>query len=288
LLSCADTAAHRAFDSGGNQIHHYSAQEGQLAQEQLILEAGLREAIENDQLVLYYQPQVNLENGEILGAEALVRWQHPQLGLVPPDKFIPLAETNGMIIALGEWVLRTACNQAAIWHTTGCLKGCIAVNLSARQFDEKDLLKNIVTVLELTGCPTSVLELEVTESMMMLDTDKVALCLEQLRELGFKVAMDDFGTGYSSMMQLHRLPIDKIKIDQSFVRNLPADDDAAKITRSIIALARSMDLEVIAEGIETLEQQQFLLRENCLEGQGYLYSRPITVEEFTTLLERKL
>jgi len=184
--------------------------------------------------------------------------------------------------------LRTACKQAAIWHSTGWLKGCIAVNLAARQFDEKDLLKNIVTVLEETGCPTSVLELEVTESMMMLDTDKVALCLEQLRELGFKVAMDDFGTGYSSMMQLHRLPIDKIKIDQSFVRNLPADDDAAKITRSIIALARSMDLEVIAEGIETLEQQQFLLRENCLEGQGYLYSRPITAEEFTTLLERKL
>ncbi|HED14706.1 MAG TPA: EAL domain-containing protein [Gammaproteobacteria bacterium] len=286
LLNHAETAAHRAFEAGGNQMHHYSAAEGQQAQELLMLEAGLREAIEKGQLVVYYQPQVDLNSGEVIGAEALVRWQHPQLGLVPPGKFIPLAETNGLIVALGEWVLRTACSDAANWYASGQLKGRIAVNLSARQFDEKGLVEGIAAILQQSGCPAAALELEVTESMMMLDADKVAKCLEQLRELGFKVAMDDFGTGYSSMLQLHRLPIDKIKIDQSFVRNLPLDVDAAKITRSIIALARSMDLEVIAEGIETQQQQEFLQAEGCFEGQGFLYSQAITCTAFATMLKK--
>ncbi len=284
LLSHADTAAHRALEAGGHRLHHYSMQESTQVQEQLLLEAGLREAIEQDQLVVYYQPQVDLNSARIIGAEALVRWQHPQFGLVPPGKFISLAEASELIVELGACVLLAACGQAARWYDSGHLTGRIAVNLSARQFDEEDLAAKILAVLEQTGCPPEALELEVTESMIMLNSDKVAFCLQQLRKQGIKVAMDDFGTGYSSMLQLHRLPIDKIKIDQSFVRNLLDDTDAATITRSIIALATSLNLDLIAEGIEAQPQADFLQAAGCLEGQGFLYSPAIPAQDFTALL----
>jgi len=286
LISHAEAASHRAFEAGGNRVQYFSADMSEGAREQMLLEAGLREAIDHDQLILYFQPQVEIGSGRIIGAEALVRWQHPKFGLVAPGKFIPLAERSGLIVPLSDWVLRGACVQAREWHETGRIEGRIAVNLSGRLFDQADLAERIAAILRDTGCPAAALELEITESVMMHEPKQVTEILRRLRALGLSVAIDDFGTGYSSMSRLRRLPIDTLKIDRCFVRDLPADPDAVAITRTIIALAANLHLEIIAEGIETAAQEKFLRAAGCREGQGFRYGRPMPGKRLSALLPR--
>jgi EAL domain-containing protein (putative c-di-GMP-specific phosphodiesterase class I) len=253
--------------------------------ERLALESSLRRSLDRNELELYFQPQINLQDGTIVGAEALLRWHHPQLGMVPPDKFIPLAEESGMITAIGEWVLRTACEQAVAWsqHYPGFKR--IAVNLSGVQVQRGDIVDTLRDILEVTGLPAETLELEITESVLMHHPEIAAQNLNGLRELGIELAIDDFGTGYSSLSYLKRFPLQILKIDRSFVMDIPHDPNDTAITRAVIAMAKSLQLRIVAEGVETEEQERFLTREGCDLGQGYYYSRPLPAADFTPLLE---
>jgi EAL domain-containing protein (putative c-di-GMP-specific phosphodiesterase class I) len=219
--------------------------------------------------------------------EALVRWQHPELGTVPPGQFIPLAEETGIILELGTWVLRTACLQAAAWQNQGLQALRMAVNVSARQFANKDLVKQISTALESSGLAPELLELELTESVVAQNVERAATVLEQIRDLGVRLAIDDFGTGYSSLAQLKRFPIDTLKIDRSFVAGLPHDGEDAAIALAVIALGRSLDLLVVAEGVETREQHAFLRDHACNEMQGFLFSRPLSAADCADFLRRR-
>ena len=286
LLRNADTALHRAKRNGRHQYQIYTAAFTQAAHEHLKMEGALRHALEDDQLELHYQPLLRLATGEIVGAEVLARWTNTEMGgNVPPARFIPMAEETGLIIPLGETVLRRAIRQARAWHDAGLELGRISVNLSPIQLEKPGLAKVIDDLLRESAMPGSVLELEVTENAFLRDAKRAALVLEELRELGLGLAVDDFGTGYSSLSYLKGLPVDRLKIDQSFVRDLPHDSNDIAITRAVIALADSLDLTTLAEGIETREQESFLGLNEVSEGQGYLYSRPLPAAEFTRLLE---
>ncbi len=280
LLRNADTALFLAKDQGGNTFAYYSEELTSHAFEQVILENSLRRAITDDQLRLHYQPLLNLRSGRLIGAEALVRWQHPDLGLVPPNKFIPLAEATGIIIEIGDWVLNTACRQCMAWLDQGLDIGFIAVNVAGPQITRQKIAEQAQRAIEVSGLPAEKLELEVTESFIMEETEQNILLLKELCAMGIRLSIDDFGTGYSSLTRLKRLPIDKLKIDQSFVRDIPGDPEDVAIVNAIIALAQSLDLNLIAEGVETEEQKQFLLEAGCNEGQGYLFARPLPPEEF--------
>jgi diguanylate cyclase (GGDEF)-like protein/PAS domain S-box-containing protein len=288
LLKNADVAMYRAKELGKNKFQFYSAQMNIHNLERLTLESGLRRALERKELVLHYQPKVDIHSGRISGMEALVRWQHPTRGLILPMQFIPLAEETGLIVPIGEWVLKTACAQNKSWQEQGMPPLCISVNLSARQFAHENLLQDVARVLSETGLDAAFLELEITESMVMHDPEHAVELLNEMKAMGIRISMDDFGTGYSSLSYLKRFPIDSLKIDRSFIKDLPLDGDDAAITRAIIAMAHGLKLKVTAEGVETKEQLGFLNTHKCDEMQGFYFSRPLPEHEFVLLIRNSL
>ena len=288
LLKNADAAMYLAKEEGRNTFRFYSAELTRAAHDRLNLESELRHAIEQQEFVLHYQPQVDASSGAIVGAEALVRWQHPQFGLISPLRFIPLAEETGLIVPLGDWVMNAVCEQLSAWLESGLPSITLAVNLSPRQFQHRDLVKQLRTVLDATGLPPRLLELEITEGAIMERGKSAVTALQALKDLGLRLAIDDFGTGYSSLAYLRRFPIDTLKIDQSFMRDIPHDTGAMEIAITIIAMAHNLRMQVLAEGVETAAQLAFLQRNGCNTYQGYLYSRPVTAESFATLLRANL
>jgi len=247
------------------------------------MQGQLRNAVKQQEFILYYQPQVDIASGRIIGAEALVRWQHPEMGLISPGKFIPLVERSGLIIPLGEWILYEACRQAVVWQKSGLPDLAVAVNLSAIQFKRGNLLDTVADALKQSGLPAHCLELELTESILLQDIDVTLKMLQELKRMGVKLSIDDFGTGYSSLSYLKQLAVDKIKIDQSFVRDLTNDQDDGAIVKAIIQLGHTLQLTVIAEGVETGEQLAFLRNNGCDEIQGYLFSCPVPAAQFVSL-----
>ena len=288
LLQNADAAMYRAKAHGRNNFQFYTSEMNALANERLSLEHSLRRALERKELLLYYQPRVNLRTGMIEGVEALLRWQHPEHGLILPGRFIPLAEETGLIVPIGEWVLRTACAQNQAWQAAGLSPVVVSVNLSARQFWGGGLARMVAAALAETGSNPLHLELELTESMVMHDADTVIATLKELKALGVQLSVDDFGTGYSSLSYLKRLPVDALKIDGAFVRDIDAggDSDSGILAKAIISLGHSLRLKVVAEGAETIAQVDFLRTQLCDEVQGYFFGKPMPAEEFANLLPR--
>ncbi|MEZ0231756.1 MAG: EAL domain-containing protein [Methylophilaceae bacterium] len=284
LIKAADIAMYHVKSRGKNNLCFYSADLSKNAVERFTLENHLRKALERNQFEVYYQPQVSIKTGDIIGAEALLRWQHPELGMVSPAKFIPLAEETGLIVQIGEWVLRQSALQAAAWENAGLVLNRLSVNVSGVQIQRSNFADTVYGILIETDCQPSLLELEITESTVMHNTEYVISVFDRIKRLGLRLAIDDFGTGYSSLSHLKRLPLDKIKIDQSFVRELPHNTDDAAIANAIYAMANSLGFKVIAEGVETTAQADFLLDMGCEEAQGYLYSRPVNASDFTQLL----
>jgi EAL domain-containing protein (putative c-di-GMP-specific phosphodiesterase class I) len=253
-------------------------------EERAELESALHQALERQEFELHYQPKVDLRSGQVHGVEALIRWRHPELGLIPPSCFIPLAEETGLILPIGEWVLRTACAQAQEWHAAGYSELSMAVNVSARQFRQQNVLKLVRAVLADTGLAAQYLELELTESLFMEDKEPVRQVLLQLRQIGVRLSLDDFGTGYSSLSYLKDFPIDIVKIDRSFVCNVTDSVEGASLTRSVIAMARSLKMLTVAEGVETEGQLSFLYAQQCDAIQGYYFSRPLPTNDLLSLL----
>jgi diguanylate cyclase (GGDEF)-like protein len=286
LLRTADTAMYQAKASGRNAYAFFTPEMTARAQETLRVSNDLRRAIERKEFVLHYQPQIDLMTGHIVGAEALIRWQHPEWGLVFPGKFIGVAEDTGLIQPMGEWVLREACRQNKAWQSAGLPHIDIAVNLSAKQFDHSHIAHLTTEVLKESGLEAKYLELEVTESMIMQNVEQSISVMNMLKTIGVKLSIDDFGTGYSSLSYLKRFPLDKLKIDQSFVRDIEVDADDAAIVTAIIGLAKSLNLRVIAEGVEKKLQLDFLRKGDCDEMQGYFFSKPIPAAEFEALLRK--
>lgn len=281
LLSKADTAMSYAKKSGKNQFIFYTKKLDSDSQEKILLEASFRKAMDSDELILYYQPKIDIKTGLISGVEALVRWQHPERGLIPPDEFIPMAEETGLIGQLDEWVLREACEQNKKWQNAGAVPFTVAVNLSSAQFSSHKLIGLIETTLKETGLKPEYLELEITETMAM-DVDHAIPTLKQLNALGVKISLDDFGTGYSSMNYLTKFAIDRLKIDRSFIWNIEKGGSDSNIVITIIRMAHSLGLKVIAEGVEDNKQLQFLNEHGCDEVQGFFYSKPLPAEEIKT------
>ncbi len=284
LLNHANIAMAKAKQQGGDQYEYYTPAYNIGSADRLVLQSSLRYALERQELVVYYQPQVNLQTGEIVGAEALVRWQHPERGLVSPDKFIPIAEETGLIVPIGEWVLHTACKQVKLWQTEGFPSLRVAVNLSSRQFSQIDLRHQLVQILIATGLDPKYIELELTESMLVQNTEVAIRRLNALKALGVTIAIDDFGTGYSSLSYLQQFPFDILKIDRCFIRNITENANNAAITKAIIEMAKSLNLKLIAEGVETEAELSFVCQHQCDGMQGYLFSRPIPAPEFHQLL----
>lgn len=285
LLKHADTAMYHAKEQGRDNCQFYSTSLTQHAMQRMNLESDLRLAVERNEFFLYYQPQLDLQSGRILSVEALIRWQHPTQGLVSPMSFIPVAEENGLIVPIGEWVLRTACFDAAAWRAAGhALR--VAVNLSPLQFRHPGLVQTVQEILDATGLPPELLELEVTEGALMEDSEITLATLHALRSHGMHLSLDDFGTGYSSMSYLTRLPLNNLKVDQSFVRNLPHDKESLAIVRAIVSLAKAIGLTVTAEGIEDLAQARVLQSFACEMLQGYYISKPISAQALLPLLNR--
>lgn len=288
LLKCADIAVNNAKESGRNTYRFFTREMNANLLEQMKLTAGLQNALKNREFVLHYQPQVDIRSGDIIGAEALIRWQHPLDGLVPPAKFIQLAEQSGHIVQIGEWVINEACRQAKAWLDHGSPPLVMAVNLSAVQFRHGNVLELVSAALLATGLSPDRLELELTESILLQDVEATVKTLHGLKALGVKLSIDDFGTGYSSLSYLKQLAVDKLKIDQTFVRDMLTDSDGAAIVKAIIQLGHTLQLDVIAEGVETDAQLAFLAASGCDEVQGYLFSRPVPPEQFARLLEQGL
>jgi diguanylate cyclase (GGDEF)-like protein len=288
LLKHADAAMYRAKALGRNGFHFFTAEINAALSERLSLERDLRRAIQAREFHLHYQPKVALGSGALTGAEALVRWAHPELGLLSPARFIPLAEETGLILPLGEWILRQACLRARAWLDAGLDLKLISVNISARQFEQQDLVRRVADVLGATGLPPACLELELTESMMMAHAEEYIERLNALKTLGVQLSVDDFGTGYSSLSYLKRFPVDRLKIDRSFVRDIVTDPDDAAIAQAVIRLGQILGLAVTAEGVETDEQLDFLRRHGCDEAQGYYFSPPLPPDAFVELWRRGL
>lgn len=287
LLKNTDAAVSNAKALGGNGFRFYAPEMNERVSTRFALEASLRRAIERDELRVYYQPKVSLATGEPASAEALVRWQHPEMGLVPPSDFIPLAEETGLILPLGEWVLESVCEQLRQWLDAGLAVPAVAVNLSGRQFGQENLVPMVQECLRINDLDAKYLELEITESILMDDMEAAIATLGELKEVGVKLSLDDFGTGYSSLAYLKRLPIDHLKIDRAFVRDITTDPDDAAICLAVIGLAHNLKLKVIAEGVETEAQMRYLRRHGCDEIQGYYFSKPLPVADFTRLLEER-
>jgi diguanylate cyclase (GGDEF)-like protein/PAS domain S-box-containing protein len=284
LVEHADVAMYRAKQAGRNNYRFYKSEMNELAMYRLRMESDLRSALENRQFVLHYQPQMDLRSGRICGVEALLRWQHPRPGLVQPAEFIGVAEEIGLIVPIGAWVLEEACSQLAAWQQAGCPRMRVAINLSARQFAQKDLLSSIAAALRRAQLSPAQLEIEITESLMMADVEQAAEVLDELRQLGVQLSVDDFGTGYSSLYYLKRFPIDKLKIDRSFVRDIGSDPDSEAIVAAIISLAHSLGMQVVAEGVERHEQLAYLAQCGCDAMQGYLFSAPLEAAAMERML----
>jgi EAL domain-containing protein (putative c-di-GMP-specific phosphodiesterase class I) len=272
---------YHAKSLGRNNFQFFNEELNKKAQHEIAMEVNLRKAMEQNQFELFYQPQVNLESKQIYGAEALLRWIHPEKGIIPPASFIPIAEETGQIIPMGEWVIRTACQENKKWQVAGYFPITVSVNISAKQFFQSNLVEIVESALTETGLDPKYLELEITESITM-DVERSITTLLELKRIGVKVSVDDFGIGYSSLNYLKSLPIDKLKIDQSFIRECPNDINSNTLVRTIIIMAHLLKLKVIAEGVETEEQVSFLLGQGCKEAQGYLFSKPLPVSEFET------
>lgn len=287
LLRNADSAMYQAKDQGRNNYQFYTQKMTELAFERILLEKNLRRAIDDDEFIVFYQPQYNSRTKKITGMEALLRWQHPEMGLVSPAKFIPIAEETGMIIAIGWIVINKVIAQLVDWMAADLCYGHLSINLSVKQIQESDFIQKILETLDKYQYDPYFIQFEVTESYIMTDPELAITTLKQLKELNFDISIDDFGTGYSSLSYLKRLPVDELKIDQSFVRDVPGDEEDEAIVRSIISLASSLKLNVIAEGVETKEQQAFLLAENCERIQGFLFQRPVCAEEMTSILKQR-
>lgn len=285
LLKNANAAMHHAKQQGGNRYLFYAEEMNAAALQQLLLENRLRNAARNHELFLHYQPKVDIGTGKVNGWEALLRWHHPEMGMVPPTEFIPIAENTGLITTISEWVLQTACRQAKTWLDAGFADVCISVNLSAKQFLQKNMLELIVSILDEVKLPARHLELEITESTMMKDIEATTATLDALSKIGVRLSIDDFGTGYSSLSYLKRFPIDSLKIDRSFIHDVTSNSDDAAIVTAIIAMARSMGMKVVAEGVETPEQFAFLGALQCEEMQGYLFSPALPADQATQLLK---
>ena len=284
LLKYADSAMYKAKAEGRNNFQYYNSTMTELAFERVVMETSLRVALKEEQFVVHYQPQVNAKTDTLIGMEALVRWQHPTMGIVSPAKFIPLAESTGLIVELDRFVMKTAMNQIAKWYKDGLNPGVLALNLAVKQLQEKDFIDILHKLIKETKCKAEWIGLEVTESQIMTNPDEAIKLLTQISDLGIELAVDDFGTGYSSLAYLTRLPIDKLKIDQAFIRNLPENEEDSTIARAVIALAKSLNLRVIAEGVETQEQKDFIVENGCETIQGYFYSKAISAEKMETLL----
>lgn len=284
LLMHADTAMHNAKELGRDTFQFFNAVMNTRTLERVTMEARLRKALDNNEFVLLYQPKVNLVSGMITGVEALIRWQNPEMGLVSPSTFIPLAEESGLIEPITDWVLSTACRDAASWHRANLLPITVAVNISARQFRRGYLNRAVDTVLQVSGLDPGHLELEITESILMHDLAEAVPLLRELKQQGVLIGLDDFGTGYSSLSYLKRFPVDKIKLDQSFVHDITTDPDSAAIARAVLAMAHSLQHVVIAEGVETEGQLEYLRRLGCDEIQGYYAARPMPADELRHLL----
>ena len=284
LLKFADSAMYKAKDEGRNNFQYYNSTMTELAFERVVMETSLRAALKNNEFVVHYQPQVNATTETLIGMEALVRWQHPTMGLVSPAKFIPLAESTGLIVALDRYVMRTAMTQIVQWYKDGLKPGVLAMNLAVKQLQQKDFIPMFKELMKETNCKPAWLELEVTEGQIMTHPEEAIVRLQEIKDLGIELAVDDFGTGYSSLAYLKKLPINKLKIDQAFVRDLPDDDEDAGITKAVIALANSLNLKVIAEGVETKEQRDFLVENSCENIQGYFYSKPVPANDLEIVL----
>jgi EAL domain-containing protein (putative c-di-GMP-specific phosphodiesterase class I) len=275
---------YHAKDNGRGNFQFFRDEMNARMLRRVSLERSLRHALDNNEFILHYQPRYSLPEGKIVGMEALVRWNHPEEGLVPPAEFIPLAEESNLIILLGEWVLHTACAQIQTWKQQGLGSYRMAVNLSSRQFQQLDLVQQIQAALQHCQLDPELLELEITESVVMHNPEEVASLLAAIRRLGVHISIDDFGTGYSSLAYLKKFPINALKIDRSFVSDLPHDQDDVAIVESIIGMTRSLGIDVVAEGVETREQLEFLQSRGCGEVQGYYFSKPLPPEEMTKLL----
>jgi diguanylate cyclase (GGDEF)-like protein len=286
LLRNADAAMYRAKEEGRNRYNLFTADINARAVNRMAIESALRHALERQEFHLCYQPKVCVQTGLVLGAEALIRWDNPQRGLVSPVEFIPVAEDTGLIVPIGEWVLRRACADMRKWHAAGFEHVSVAVNLSARQFRHGELVSAVAKILADTGISPRQLELEITESLLMDDTEASQLALRALKALGTSIYLDDFGTGYSSLAYLKKFPLDGLKIDRSFINDLPGDTDGEAITSAILALSKALRLGVVAEGVETREQLNFLRDAGCQVVQGHLFSRPLVFSDFLIWLQR--
>jgi EAL domain-containing protein (putative c-di-GMP-specific phosphodiesterase class I) len=284
LLKNADVAMYHAKETGRNNYQFFTKSMNRLAFERLTLETRLHKALENNEFQLHYQPQLDINTGKIVGVEALIRWQQPEMGLVSPLDFIPLAEDTGLIVPIGDWVIRTACAQIGAWQRTGYPPVRMAVNLSSRQLKQKELIHVVGQALKETGVDPCWLELELTESSIMQSSEDPRAILDRLKSLGIQLSIDDFGTGYSSLSRLKRFPVDTLKVDRSFVKDIPSDAGNIAITQAMIAMAKGLKMKVIAEGVQTREQLQFLREQGCDWMQGYIFSPPVPADEMTRLL----
>ncbi|MEB2645335.1 EAL domain-containing protein [Pseudomonas canadensis] len=285
LIKHAETAMHTSKERGSDRFSFYTDDMNHRAQHRQNLESAIRQALEREEFVLHYQPKLDLKSGRIVGAEALIRWFQPRSGWVSPADFIPVAEDSGLIVRLTQWVLRQACEQAQAWRAMGLAPLCISVNISAIDFRQRDFVDNLATLLKQTGLPPTQLELEITESVLMQNVDETVEILNRIKAMGVRLALDDFGTGYSSLSYLRRFPIDVLKIDQSFVHGLKVNSQDEQLISAIIGMGKSLDLNIIAEGVETVEQLKFLQTQRCEEGQGYLFSKAVPSKDFARLLQ---
>ena len=288
LLRNSDAAMYEAKKSGGSNYCFYDKEMTKKALEKVYLKASLKKALKDDELIVYYQPQINAKNSSLVGMEVLVRWKHPTLGIISPDKFIPLAESSGMIIELDRIVMKKALSQLRIWKKQGLKTGKLSINLAIKQIEKDDFISFIKQLISEEKCTYDDIEFEVTEGQIMKNPEKSINILKEINDLGISIAIDDFGTGYSSLSYLRKLPINKLKIDKSFVNNLPEDIVDAAISKTIINLCKNLNLEVIAEGIETNKQKKFMLENGCNIIQGYLYSKPLSKEDMTKFLSKSV
>ncbi|OYW15049.1 MAG: GGDEF domain-containing protein [Hydrogenophilales bacterium 12-64-6] len=284
LLRCADAAMYKAKESGRSTYHFYTPELNLAISERLELENSLRHALEREEFRVYYQPRIDVASGRIIGAEALIRWDCPGKGIIPPDSFISIAEETGLIIPIGQWILEEACRQNSAWQRAGLPPINVSVNLSPIQFRHTGLVQSVASALAQAGLDPAFLELELTESFVMHDAERINVAMKSLKTLGVDIAVDDFGTGYSSLSYLKRFPVDRLKVDKSFVRDIDSDPDDAAIVRAIITLGHALGLKVVAEGVETLAHLEFLRQHGCDELQGYYFSRPIPALEMEALL----
>ena len=287
LLKYADTAMYRAKESGRNNFQFYSPEMTKQVFKQMKIKTNLRQALNNKEFLIHYQPQIDLSNNKIIGIEALVRWQHPTKGILTPKKFIALAEETGMILEIDQWVMHTAMEQVSKWHNEGLAPGILALNISMKQLEDTHFFDDIQNAIQTYSFKPEWLELEITEGHMMKNHVEIIKKLKQISNLGINISIDDFGTGYSSLSLLKRLPINRLKIDKSFIQDIPEDEDDIVIINSIIALAKSLNLDLIAEGVETAEQANFLISRNCMCVQGYYYFHPLSTDELQEILSNE-